>query len=75
MPGGPNAKHALVANSHVLFHGRRNMAAIYDRSLLRAGNRIPGPAIVTEYSATSLIPPDWSARVDRTGNLILGPRR
>jgi N-methylhydantoinase A len=75
LPGGPNPKNVLVANSPVQFHGRRNMTAIYDRSLLHAGNRIPGPAIVTEYSATSLIPPDWSGRVDRTGNLILEPRR
>jgi len=73
--GGPSAAPALVAKSHAQFHGRRNMTAIYDRSLLRAGNRIPGLAIVTEYSATSLVPPDWSARVDRTGNLILEPRR
>jgi N-methylhydantoinase A len=51
------------------------MTAIYDRSRLHAGNRIPGPAIVTEYSATSLIPPGWSALVDRNGNLILEARR
>jgi N-methylhydantoinase A len=73
--GGPNAAAALVAKSQVLFHGRRNLTVVYDRSLLRVGNRISGPAIVTEYSGTSLIPPDWSARVDRTGNLILEPRR
>ncbi len=74
-PGGPSAARAIVSNSPVLFHGRRKMTVIYDRSLLRAGNRIVGPAIVTEYSATSLIPPGWSARVDRNGNLILEPRR
>ncbi|HSZ18420.1 MAG TPA: hydantoinase/oxoprolinase family protein [Candidatus Acidoferrum sp.] len=74
-PGGPSSAPALVAKSQVLFHGRRNLAAVYDRSLLRAGNRISGPAIVTEYSATSLIPPAWSGRVDRMGNLILEPRR
>ena len=51
------------------------MTPIYDRAKLRAGNRISGPAIVTEYSATTLIPPDWSGRVDRNGNLILEPRR
>jgi N-methylhydantoinase A len=74
-PGGPSAAPAIVSNSAVLFNGRRKMTAIYDRSRLGAGNRIPGPAIVTEYSATSLIPPGWSARVDRNGNLILEPRR
>jgi N-methylhydantoinase A len=74
-PGGPNAAAALVSRSQALFHGRRTITPIYDRSGLRAGNRILGPAIVTEYSATSLIPPDWSARVDRIGNLLLEPRR
>jgi N-methylhydantoinase A len=74
-PGGPNAAPALVAKSQVLFDGRRNLTAVYDRSLLRCGNRISGPAIVTEYSATSLIPPAWSGRVERIGNLILEPRR
>ena len=74
-PGGPSSTSALVAKSQVLFHGRRNLTAVYDRSLLRAGNRISGPAIVTEYSATSLIPPAWSGRVDRTANLILEHRR
>jgi N-methylhydantoinase A len=73
--GGPSPATALVSKSPVLFHGRRKLAAIYDRSRLRAGNRILGPAIVTEYSATTLIPPDWSGHVDRNGNLILEPRR
>jgi N-methylhydantoinase A len=73
--GGPSAAPALVSKSRVLFHGRREMTHIYDRAKLRAGYRIPGPAIVTEYSATSLIPADWACRVDRNGNLILEPRR
>ncbi len=74
-PGGPNPAEAIVSMAPVLFHGRQKLTAIYDRSRLRAGNRILGPAIVTEYSATSLIPPEWSGRVDRNGNLILEPRR
>jgi len=74
-PGVANPAQALVTKSPVQFHGRRKLTAIYDRSRLRAGNRIPGPAIVTEYSATSLIPPEWSGRVDRNGNIILEPRR
>ena len=73
--GGPNPAAAHVSKSPVLFHGRRKMTGIYDRSRLCAGNRILGPAIVTEYSATTLIPPEWFGRVDRNGNLILEPRR
>ena len=73
--GGLNPSTALVSKSAALFHGRRKVTPIYDRPRLRAGNRILGPAIVTEYSATTLIPPDWSGRVDRNGNLVLEPRR
>lgn len=72
---GPNPVAALAGSSPVLFAGRRMRAAIYDRVRLLAGNRIAGPAIVTEYSATTLVPPGWSGRVDRIGNLILEQRR
>jgi N-methylhydantoinase A len=72
---GPNAVKGLVSKGPVYFHGRRLTTALYDRSRLQAGNRIPGPAVVTEYSATTLIPTGWTGRVDRTGNLILEPRR
>ena len=76
-PRGASANRAAaqVSRATVLFHGRRTPTAVYERSRLLAGNRIPGPAIVTEYSATTLIPPEWSGRVDRIGNLILEPRR
>jgi N-methylhydantoinase A len=73
--GTLNPAKALVSKSPALFRGRPKLTPIYDRAKLRAGNRILGPAIVTEYSATTLIPPDWSGRVDRNGNLILEPRQ
>jgi N-methylhydantoinase A len=74
-PGGRSAAQALVSKSPVLFNAHRKLTAIYNRARLLAGNLISGPAIVTEYSATTLIPPAWSGRVDRTGNLILEPPR
>jgi N-methylhydantoinase A len=48
-------------------------AAVYDRALLDPGQRVTGPAIVMEYSATTVIPPGWKARVDPCENLILEP--
>jgi N-methylhydantoinase A/oxoprolinase/acetone carboxylase beta subunit len=30
-----------------------------------------GPALVLDYGSTTLVPPDWKFRVDRTGNLLL----
>jgi N-methylhydantoinase A len=74
-PGPASATLAIVSKSPVSFTGRRKWTPIYDRSHLLAGNRISGPAIVTEYSATTLIPPDWTASVDCIGNLILEGRR
>jgi N-methylhydantoinase A len=72
--GGSSPEGAIIARTAVLFSGRKYSTPIYDRSRLQAGNRIPGPAIVAEYSATTAIPPLWTARVDSYGNLILEPR-
>ena len=44
---------------------------VYSRDLLRAGERIAGPAMVTEYSSTTVIPPGCEARVDVYGNLLI----
>ncbi len=48
-------------------------ALVYDRSGLRAGNRISGPAIVTEMDSTTLILPGHLGEVDQYGNLIIRP--
>jgi N-methylhydantoinase A len=53
------------------FHDRKRETALYRRDNLRAGDIFPGPAIVAEYSATTLIPPDWTAHVDNYGQLLL----
>jgi len=46
-------------------------ASVFTREALRAGNRLAGPALVVEMSATTLIAPGWAATVDRRGNLVL----
>ena len=65
-------KHALpVPTSEVVFGGRPRKASLYQREALRAGETLNGPAVVVEYSATTLISPDWRARVDKYGQLLL----
>jgi len=44
---------------------------VYQREDLPALARLKVPAIVIEYSATTLIPMGASARVDDYGNLII----
>ena len=43
----------------------------YDRAALKAGNRLEGPAIVSQYDSTTVIPPGVGARVDRSGNIVI----
>lgn len=46
---------------------------LYDRQRLAPGHRLLGPALVFQLDATTLIPPDWAARVDGWRNLIIEP--
>ena len=43
----------------------------YDRSLLRAGHRVPGPAIVREAMSTTFIPAGHEAVVGTYGELVI----
>ncbi len=46
-------------------------AAIYDRSKLRAGDRLEGPAVVQQFDSTTVILAGMSCIVDPWGNLII----
>jgi N-methylhydantoinase A/oxoprolinase/acetone carboxylase beta subunit len=43
----------------------------YERTELLAGNKMQGPAIITQFDSTSVVPPGYSAEVDKHGNLII----
>jgi N-methylhydantoinase A len=60
-----------VASRPVVFDGARRTAAVWRRDDLRAGQAVRGPAVVCEYSATTLVPPEWRMHVDRLGGLVL----
>lgn len=54
--------------------GRKREVPLYDRESLRHGHEFAGPAIIAEYSATSLVPASWRARVDACGQIHLTKR-
>jgi N-methylhydantoinase A len=62
---------ASVARRAVSFDGRRIPTVVHRRETLPVGWSCRGPAIVCEYSATTVVPPGWRACVDRTGGLVL----
>ena len=45
--------------------------AFYERTELLAGNVVEGPAIVTQFDSTSVIPPGFTCTVDPVGNLVI----
>ncbi len=75
IPKRSHAKQIQVHSVELVFDGRRQPALVYQRDDLRAGESLSGPAIVLEYSATTLIPPRWRAQVDDYGQLLLTQRR
>ena len=68
------AKKAL-AQQHAFgvahLDGKKNRVAIYRRDDLQPGMKLRAPCIVTEYSATTLVPVRAKATVDSFGNLII----
>jgi len=67
--GGEDASKAEVGTQEVFFDDSYHETPIYDRTLLRPGNAIAGPAIVTDDDSTVVVQPDHTATVDRYANL------
>jgi len=73
--GSADASAAMLTRRRVAFGGKFRATPIYVREKLRAGNRVAGPAIIAEYSATTVVPPGWNARVDEYENLAVNRER
>ncbi|MDJ0655643.1 MAG: hydantoinase/oxoprolinase family protein [Xanthomonadales bacterium] len=65
---------AKLGSTKVFVDGRRQQADLYDRSRLKAGNEIAGPAIVLEMDSTTVILPGHVGKVDATGNILITPQ-
>jgi len=69
----PDASGAVFERHQVYFNGGFANANIYDRKLLRAGNHVVGPAIVTQADSTTAIHPGHVGNVDRYLNIMISP--
>ena len=58
---------AQIATEAVYFGDSFADTPVYDRTPLRPGNRLAGPAIVVEDDATVVVQPDHVAEIDRFG--------
>jgi N-methylhydantoinase A len=70
---GPDASAAIVERRKVWLAETKTFTdtPIYARDRLRPGNCFAGPAIVEQMDATTLVPPGWTARVDKWLNIVL----
>ena len=71
--GDGNPIRAKLRDHQMWANGGFAAGVIYDRSLLRAGDVIPGPAVVCEMDSTTVILADHVGEVDLYGNILINP--
>ena len=70
---GPDAAGAMTGRHPVFFDGQFVTTGIYDREVLRPGNRIPGPAVITQRDSTTVVHPGHEGEVDPHLNILIRP--
>ena len=76
--GGP-ARPAVAREAHpteqaharLFTAGRGYDAPVFERTLLRPGDRITGPAMIVEATGTNVVEPGWQAELQPAGHLLL----
>ena len=66
-----DGQQALTGHRPVFFHGEPHYTPVYKRAALVPGDSFSGPAIITEYSSATILPPGDSLRVDALDNLMI----
>src|SRR3984957_16505889 len=70
-PGQTTLGSSSTFKAQVPFAAKKRETKTYSRDNLHPGKKYSGPAIITEYSATTVIPPGKRFHLDRAGNLII----
>jgi len=70
-PGRERLGRAPLDRAPVLFGGKKLAVAIYARDSLQPAKKYSGPAVVTEYSATTVMPPGRRFWLDKWGSLLI----
>ena len=71
--GEADTSAAVVEQHRVFFDGNFLTANIYDRSLLTAGNRVTGPAVIMQKDTTTVVHPGHVGEVDEYLNILIWP--
>jgi N-methylhydantoinase A len=71
LPEIQGGKPAVSEPAQVMITGQAGTVPAWPRVALQAGQRVVGPALVTETVATTWIADGWCCKVDPVGNLLL----
>jgi N-methylhydantoinase A len=69
------ARKSFPEQAMVQFDGKKLSTAIYAREHLPIGKKFLGPAVLTEYSATTVVPKGKRFGLDRAGNMLIEIRQ
>ena len=67
------SKNSQIGESTVYMDGKDQIATLYDRSKLKSGNQLNGPAVVLEMDSTTVILSGHVGKVDAYGNILITP--
>jgi N-methylhydantoinase A len=67
----PARRPTPVEQASVFFHNKKLTTPVFERADLIPGRSMHGPAVITEYSATTVIPPRKRFWLDKSQNLVI----
>ena len=71
MAAKSSTQSSPLESSQIFFNGENIMTPVFERAELLPGQKMKGPAVITEYSATTVIPPLKKFWVDASENLVI----
>ncbi len=69
-----DGRDAVLTRRQVTFDGEPHETLVLLRSRLAPGSSHDGPLVIEEETATTVVPPAYTARIDEVGNLVIAPR-
>jgi N-methylhydantoinase A len=66
-----DGSQAVLKRRAIRFADEWRQSKVYQRDLLISGDTFAGPALITEYSSTTVLPPDCRVCVDEYANLVI----
>jgi N-methylhydantoinase A/oxoprolinase/acetone carboxylase beta subunit len=71
LPASVNGGDPLLGEGESVFGRTSYPTRYFERSRLPVGESFPGPAVIFQRDATTVVAPDWTARAHASGSLIL----